>query len=133
MGETESLRCSERLLCSETVNVKGFPLRKGDETWWTTGLMEKRGGRWMVRCVVVSAGFSGEERSKSGLASLTGERLDRNDVACCAVNVAFFFAAFFKSLCSLRLSFPGFGRMGGGGAWGWREAGGVTVISILIP
>lgn len=100
-GEVVILRCSERLLCSVTLNVKGFPLGKGEETWWIMGLMEKRGGRLMVRCVVVSVGFRGEERSlcsKSGLASLTGDRLDRNDVVCCADKAAFFFAAFFKSL-----------------------------------
>lgn len=125
-GETESLRCSEILLCSVTLSVNGLAFGKGDETWWMTGLMENRGGRRMVMCVNVSGVFRGDERSlcsRSGLASLTGERLDRNDLACWEASGAFCFATFFKSLWSLRLSFPGFGSMAGGGICGWRDAG----------
>lgn len=83
----------------------------------------------------VSAGGTFSLCSRSELASFTGERLDRKDLACSAASMAFFLAAFFSSCWSRRLSFLGFGRVGGGDAWwrmgvGWMEDD--TVISMVI-
>lgn len=137
-GEVVMLRCSAMRLCSVTFSVKGLLFRKGEGTRWVMGLME----RWIGRLVVGGAGVSGVSAggvlslcSRSELASFTGERLDRKDLACSEVKMAFFLAAFFSSRWSRRLSFPGFGRVGGGERW-WRMGAGwmedVTVISIVI-
>ncbi|XP_009461223.1 PREDICTED: troponin T, fast skeletal muscle [Nipponia nippon] len=83
--EVVSLRCSAMRLCSVTFNVKGLLFRKGEGTRWVMGLTER-----------------------SGLASFTGERLDRKDLACSEARMAFFLAAFFSSFWSRKLSFPGF-------------------------
>nr|XP_013813226.1 PREDICTED: troponin T, fast skeletal muscle [Apteryx mantelli mantelli] len=63
--------------------------------------------------------FRKGDETRSGLASFTGERLDRKDLACSDASTAFFLAAFFRSLWSRRLSFPGFG------------AGVISVLTVL--
>lgn len=121
-GGVVSLRCSAMRLCSVTFNTKGLLLRKGECTrWWVTGLMERCTGRLVgpgaaVAALGVSAGGTFSLRSRSELASFTGERLDRKALACSAASMAFFLAAFFSSCWSRRLSFLGFGRVGGGDA-----------------
>lgn len=137
-GEVVSLRCSAMRLCSVTFSVKGLLFRKGEGTLWVMGLTERQVGRLAEGGAVVlgvSAVGVLSLCSRSGLASFTGERLDRKDLACSETRMAFFLAAFFSSRWSRRLSFPGFGRVGGGERWwrmgaGWMEDD--TVISIVI-
>jgi len=116
--EVVSLRCSAMRLCSVTFSVKGLLFRKGEGTRWVTGLTERWVGGLVEGGAVVSgvsAGGALSLCSRSELASFTGERLDRKDLACSEPRTAFFLAAFFSSRWSRRLSFPGFGRVGGGG------------------
>lgn len=138
-GGVVNLRCSAMRLCSVTFRAKGLPLRIGEGArCWVTGLTE----RWPVRlahagaaALGVSVGGRLSLCSRSELASFTGERLDRKDLACSAASTAFFLAAFFSSCWSLRLSLRGFGSVGGGERWWWVGAGWTedeTVISIVI-
>lgn len=63
----------------------------------------------------VLGGVEWSLRSRSGLASLTGERVERNGTDCCeAWAAAFFFAVFLSIFRSLTFSFPGLGNRGGG-------------------
>lgn len=137
--EAVSLTCSAMRRCSVTFSVKGFPLRNGERARCWTGLMESWAGGGAQGAAVGSGRSAGpaalSAHSWSGLASLTGDRLERKDLPCSEARMAFFLAAFFSSRCSLRLSFPGFGRVGGGERGWWLEADWVeadTVISIVI-
>lgn len=115
-GEAVSWRCWAVHLCSVTFSVGGLSLWEGEGTLWEMEVAE----RWEMEGASASGGSAGgrlSSCSRSELASFTGERLDLKDLVCSKAKAAFFLAAFFSRRWSLRLSFPGFGRVGGGGRW----------------
>lgn len=90
----------------------------GEATWWVTGLCGE-GGRGAT--VHRASEVHGAVASRSWLASLTGDREVRKAPGRAGAAAAIFFrAAFLRSFCRRRLSFPGLGSRGGGpgGLWG---------------